>query len=114
MDAAHEAHLQRILTAFQREATDKYRKGQAEHGGDLWRHHDLLDRAIEEAIDQVIYLFTERERRRGLDRTIGEYRIGRSHCSKCGNIGTVVQSVGVENVVCGCGGMATTTCGDIG
>ncbi len=115
MDAAHEAHLQRILTSFQREATDKYRAGQAAHGGELWRKPHLLDEAIAEAIDQVIYLFTLREQIQGRDRTIGEYRIGRSHCGDCGNIGTVVQSAGVVNVVCDrCGGVAQTTCGDVG
>lgn len=63
MDAIHEAHLARILEAFRVDAAAKYRRGQAEHGGDLWEHPRLLDDAIEEAIDLVVYLYTERERR---------------------------------------------------
>lgn len=36
----------------------KYRAGQKEHGGQLWTKAGLLDMAIEEAIDQVVYLLT--------------------------------------------------------
>ena len=39
----------------------KYRKGQAEHGGQLWLNPSLLDNAIDEAIDQVVYLLTLKE-----------------------------------------------------
>lgn len=44
----------------------KYDAGQREHGGNLWENDELLDRAIEEAIDLVAYLYSERDRRRGL------------------------------------------------
>lgn len=36
----------------------KYMRGQAEHGGRLWEKKGLIDMAIEEAIDQVVYLLT--------------------------------------------------------
>ena len=36
----------------------KYRAGQLEHGGQLWTKPGIIDMAIEEAIDQVIYLLT--------------------------------------------------------
>jgi len=36
----------------------KYVTGQKEHGGNLWEKEGLLDMAIDEAIDQVIYLLT--------------------------------------------------------
>jgi len=41
-------------------ALAKYRKGAEEHGGNLWdlSEDELLDEAINEAIDQVIYLLT--------------------------------------------------------
>lgn len=42
----------------------KYLRGQAEHGGQLWQKSGLLDMAIDEAIDQVIYLLTLREQLR--------------------------------------------------
>ena len=63
MDADHEAHLRRILTQFNADARAKYEAGQAEHGGNLWERPGMLEHAIEEAIDQVIYLYTLREQR---------------------------------------------------
>jgi hypothetical protein len=36
----------------------KYHAGQKEHGGMLWTKPGIIDMAIEEAIDQVIYLLT--------------------------------------------------------
>lgn len=58
MDKKHDQHLLKIMTDFVRLASDKYQKGQAEHGGSLWEKKGLIDMAIDEAIDQVIYLFT--------------------------------------------------------
>lgn len=63
MDAAHEAHLQRILTTFTADARAKYEAGQSEHGGELWEKDGMLEHAIEEAIDLVVYLYTLREQR---------------------------------------------------
>ena len=37
---------------------EKYIKGQKEHGGRLWTKPGLIDMAIDEAVDQVIYLLT--------------------------------------------------------
>lgn len=39
----------------------KYMDGQQEHGGRLWRKRGIIDMAIEEAVDQVIYLLTLRD-----------------------------------------------------
>lgn len=39
----------------------KYERGQREHGGRLWRKAGIIDMAIEEAVDQVIYLLTLRD-----------------------------------------------------
>lgn len=61
LDAAHEAHLGRVLSQFNAEARAKYCRGQAEHKGNLWEKPGLLENAIEEAIDQVVYLMTLRE-----------------------------------------------------
>lgn len=61
MDAEHEAHLQRIVDHFSSAVSDKYRRGQAEHGGHLWEKPGMLDYAIEEALDLVVYLFTLKE-----------------------------------------------------
>ena len=63
VDEAHEAHLRRILSQFNADARSKYENGQREHGGNLWEKPGLLENAIEEAIDQVVYLYTLREQR---------------------------------------------------
>ena len=65
VNADHDAHLSRVLQAFDAACRAKYEKGQAEHGGQLWQKPGLLDYAIEEAIDLVVYLFTLREQQQG-------------------------------------------------
>ena len=60
MTPKQEAHLEFLKQAFASLVDPKYRKGQKEHGGNLWQmgNEKLLDCAIEEAIDQVVYLLT--------------------------------------------------------
>lgn len=64
-----ETHIDHILAEFTAEARAKYEAGQSEHGGNLWEKRGMLTHAIEEAIDQVIYLYTLRQqlRDRGID-----------------------------------------------
>jgi hypothetical protein len=64
MDTEHTAHVTRILTRFNKELTKKYEQGQQEHGGNLWLKSGMLDLAIEEVIDLVVYLYTLREQLR--------------------------------------------------
>jgi hypothetical protein len=64
MDPACDAHLQRILDQFNAELRQKYEKGQQEHGGHMWLKPGMLDHAIEEAQDLVVYLYTLREQLR--------------------------------------------------
>lgn len=66
MTSDQEAHLQRIKVIFVTEVDDKYRKGQAEHGGNLFdlTPLDLVNNALLEALDQVVYLVTLRDRLR--------------------------------------------------
>lgn len=61
MTNEHYEHLQRLLVFLEARLTDKYIKGQKEHGGALWEKTDLLDQAIEEAIDLCVYLITLKE-----------------------------------------------------
>lgn len=63
MTPPQEAHLKRIKDQFLGILDDKYRKGQHAHGGDLFSKSQryLLDAAIEEAVDQVVYLLSLRE-----------------------------------------------------
>lgn len=65
MTIGQRRHVQQILVRFNRELRAKYARGQREHGGNLWERHDVLDCAIEEAIDLVTYLFTLRDQTRG-------------------------------------------------
>lgn len=60
MSDDQEAHLKFLVYKFGRLVDPKYRKGAAEHGGNLFEvnKEQLLDYAIEEAIDQVVYLLT--------------------------------------------------------
>jgi hypothetical protein len=60
MTTEQEAHLSSVQNAFYKRCDTKYRKGQAEHGGDLFTRTplELLDMAIDEAVDQVVYLIT--------------------------------------------------------
>ena len=59
-----EAHLAYIKEKFLVLVDAKYRKGQKEHGGRIWTKSSrfLLDNAIDESIDQVVYLLSERSK----------------------------------------------------
>ena len=63
MTNEQEQHLKRIKANFAAKVEAKYRAGQKEHGGDLMHNNalTLVDMAISEAIDQVVYLETIRE-----------------------------------------------------
>lgn len=52
-----------IAFEFSKLMADKYTRGVEEHGGNLWDmpFNQLLDNAIEEAIDQVVYLLTMKQ-----------------------------------------------------
>ena len=70
MTPEQESHLASITKRFHELCDKKYRAGQAEHGGNLWEVPigGLLDAAIDEAIDQVVYLLTLKDRLTGLPR----------------------------------------------
>lgn len=67
MNSAQEAHLARVKTDFALIVDAKYRAGAAEHGGELLAlpNSSILDLAIEEAIDQVVYLLSLKEKMTG-------------------------------------------------
>ena len=64
MTQAQESHLTRVKRDFVALVDSKYRAGAAEHGGELLALPDLaiLDLAIEEAVDQVVYLLSLKEK----------------------------------------------------
>ena len=61
MTAEQEAHLAEIKARFVRDLDAKYRKGQQEHGGNLWLKPGLVDMALEEVLDLAVYLYTLRD-----------------------------------------------------
>lgn len=57
-------HLKQIVDEASRRLSQKYSVGAAEHGGNLWDKDAMwiLDQAIDEAIDQVTYLYTLKQK----------------------------------------------------
>lgn len=57
-----EVHLADLEKAFIADIEAKYRKGAEEHGGNIWDQSiiTLIDNAIQEAVDQYVYLRTLR------------------------------------------------------
>lgn len=64
MTKEQEDHLELLKLNFVSTVDKKYRKGQAEHGGNLINMPvlELIDSAIEEAVDQFVYLTTLRNK----------------------------------------------------
>lgn len=62
MTQEQEAHLRAIKEQFFFEVDQKYRKGVAEHGGNLWELGalELIEEGMQEAVDQYVYLATAR------------------------------------------------------
>ncbi len=60
-------HVEKIGRDFCQLMALKYIMGRREHGGNLWDQdaETLVDNAIMEAIDQVVYLITLRDKIRG-------------------------------------------------
>ena len=63
MTDQQEKHLLSLHLAFADALVDKYRAGQAEHGGDLWTKPQA-DNIVDEAVDLVAYSLTMREQLR--------------------------------------------------
>lgn len=58
MNQQQKDHIKFITAQFTTLAFNKYKKGAEEHGGGLWDVEDLIYMAMEECIDQFIYLST--------------------------------------------------------
>ena len=59
MSKEHELHLASVLESFVRDASRKYRAGQAEHGGNLWQRPVWSD-VLSEVQDLVFYTYTHK------------------------------------------------------
>ena len=64
MTREQEDHLESIKLYFVSKVDVKYRAGQKEHGGNLFDMSamQMLDCGIDEALDQVVYLVTLRQK----------------------------------------------------
>ena len=67
-----ENHAALVADEARRMILTKYERGQREHGGELWKKKGLIDMAIEEAVDQVIYLLTLRDQIAAAGITLGD------------------------------------------
>lgn len=64
MNQKQELHLSKLRFRASNLLDIKYRKGAAHHGGELenFSPNELIDAAIDEAIDQVVYLLTLKDK----------------------------------------------------
>ncbi len=58
MTDAHHEHVAGLISTLEDLIISKYEAGVKEHGGQLWEKKGLIDMAIDEAVDQVVYLLT--------------------------------------------------------
>lgn len=79
MTDKHVNHLKHIQKEFNDRSEHQYIGGQIEHGGNLWTKKNLIDEALSESIDLVVYLVTlkdqldkEKERTERLEAYIEE------------------------------------------
>lgn len=76
MTQKHVDHMYSLILEFGEEVKRKYPAGQREHGGNLWKKKGLIDMAIDEAVDQVVYLLTLRKQMEDADIVLGEVEDG--------------------------------------
>jgi len=67
MTKAQEHHLKQVVSAASALIEAKYRTGQKRHGGNLFDKTagELIDEAIMEAVDQMVYLITAKNKLNG-------------------------------------------------
>ena len=70
MTDEQEAHLERIQQQSVKALDSKYRRGQAEHGGNLFDKSakELLEEALAENTDQRVYILTALEKLEAVDK----------------------------------------------
>ena len=75
MTPAQESHLRDIKSSFEASVDAKYRKGQAEHGGNLWDRNTLSD-IKDEAVDLFTYICTAIEKYNKICLVVHNWRSG--------------------------------------
>lgn len=63
MTPEQEQHLIDIKNEFTRQVDAKYRKGQIEHGGNLWKKPGVLEMLMDECVDFFVYAHVLKQQR---------------------------------------------------
>lgn len=63
MTKEQERHLDDIKYEFIKQVDIKYRKGQIEHGGDLWKKPGVLEMLMDECVDFFVYAYVLKQQR---------------------------------------------------
>lgn len=63
MTPEQELHLAEIKADFIKQVDAKYRKGQEEHGGNLWKKPGVLEMLMDECVDFFVYAYVLRQQR---------------------------------------------------
>jgi hypothetical protein len=58
-----EKHLENIKYDFLKAVDTKYRKGQKEHGGNLWKKPGVLEMLMDECVDFYVYAHVLKQQR---------------------------------------------------
>lgn len=82
------SHLASLLDRFASLTSAKYEKGAEEHTGNVWDASllTLIDNAIEESIDQFVYLMTIRDKVVTVESTNEARAPIAYYCDKCGKV----------------------------
>jgi len=68
MSPEQENHLVNLIDTISKRTDHKYRKGQREHGGNMWRKPGMLYCALQECDDLPVYLHTVHDQIRDMAR----------------------------------------------
>lgn len=63
MTEEQENHLLEIKAEFLHQVDKKYRKGQEEHGGNLWKKPGVLEMLMDECVDFFVYAYVLKQQR---------------------------------------------------
>lgn len=67
MDQEQETHIERIIQSEAHQLSVKYRIGQAEHGGSLWKKSGIIKNLNDEKTDFVVYTHVLEEQLRHVE-----------------------------------------------
>lgn len=63
MTPEQEQHLEDIKADFLKQVDTKYRAGQIEHNGNLWKKTGVLEMLMDECVDLFVYAYVLKQQR---------------------------------------------------